>query len=62
MSETVSAESGGVTHQFQLDFESMRWSSTPPQLPEGLFPFVAYFNGRRYELYSDETFDEVEDD
>jgi hypothetical protein len=62
MSETISGESGGVTVQFQLDFETMRWSSPAPHPAEGMFPFIAHSNGRRYELYSDETFDEVEDD
>jgi hypothetical protein len=60
MNEIVDAQSGGVSFIVELDFESGRWSSTF-QPPEGEFPFVVHANGRRYELYSDETFGEVED-
>jgi hypothetical protein len=60
MDEIVDAQSGGVSFRVELDFESRRWSSTF-QPPEGEFPFVVHVNGKRYELYSDETFGEVED-
>ncbi len=60
MSETVRATSGGVPLDAELDFETGRWTSKTP-LPEGEFPFVASADGKRYELYSDQTFAEVED-
>jgi hypothetical protein len=60
----VDAESGGIHIKAELDFDSLEWApigiATLP--PEGEFPFVAEFDGKRYELYSDETFDEVEPD
>jgi len=60
MSEIVDAQSGGATFRVELDFESGRWSSELQPPPEGEFPFIARLNGKRYEIYSDETFDEVE--
>jgi hypothetical protein len=60
MNEIVDAQSGGVTFRVDLDFEAGRWSSFQP--PEGEFPFVVHANGKRYLLYSDTTFGEVEDD
>jgi hypothetical protein len=62
MSEIVDAHSGGVTFEAELDFDAMRWSSMTPSPPEGEFPFVAHIDRKRYELYSDETFSEVEPD
>ena len=62
MSEIVDAESGGVTFKAELDFGAMRWSCVASPPPEGEFPFVAHVDGKRYELYSDETFNEVERD
>lgn len=59
MHEFVDVQSGGVHFRVQLDFESGHWSSTF-QPPEGEFPFVVRANGKRYLLYSDETFGEVE--
>ncbi|HEV3090045.1 MAG TPA: hypothetical protein VGX91_01230 [Candidatus Cybelea sp.] len=43
----------------ELDFENHRWSSKR-ELPESYFPLVATIEGKRYELYSDATFAEVE--
>jgi hypothetical protein len=60
MNEIVDAQSGGTSFRVELDFESRRWSSALQPPPEGEFPFIAHFNGKRYEIYSDETFDEVE--
>jgi len=62
MNEIVDAHSGGVSFKVELDFESGRWTSEdpPPAPPEGEFPFIAHLNGKRYEIYSDETFNEVE--
>ncbi|HEY2554976.1 MAG TPA: hypothetical protein VGI15_06985, partial [Candidatus Cybelea sp.] len=44
---------------FELDFDAHRWSG-PQALPEGYFPFAAEVHGKRYELYSDRSFAEVE--
>ncbi|MGA8796051.1 MAG: hypothetical protein WB526_03165 [Candidatus Cybelea sp.] len=35
-------------------------TATRGHLPEGEFPLIAFADGKRYELYSDGTFDEVE--
>lgn len=57
----VEAQSGGITLRADLDFELGRWSLVAEPLPqEGDFPFITEVDGKRYELYSDETFDEVE--
>jgi hypothetical protein len=49
---------------FDLDFETQKWRPEDPdavaQLDEGDFPLVGIANGKRYELYSDGTFAEVE--
>jgi hypothetical protein len=58
--ETVTGESGGQAFTVDLDFDSGRYDATL-RPPEGEFPFVVHANGRRYELYSDGTFGEVED-
>jgi hypothetical protein len=44
---------------FELDFGIHRWS-TAKAPPEGYFPLTADLDGKRYELYSDGTFAEVE--
>jgi hypothetical protein len=47
------------TIPFMLNWEERRWeSSDDPQ--EGDFPLIAELDGKRYGLYSDETFAEVE--
>ncbi len=61
MSDSVNAISGDETIAVELDFEKMTWSSSADE-PLGEFPFVAAFDGKRYEIYSDGTFDEVEPD
>jgi hypothetical protein len=50
--------SGGPV-SFALDFVKWRWS-TPSTVPEGEFPLTADIDAKRYELYSDATFGEVE--
>jgi hypothetical protein len=57
--ETVEATSGGRTATFVLDFSSGRWTSGT-EFEEGAFPFVSEVEGKRYELYSDGSFDEEE--
>jgi hypothetical protein len=59
MSEIIAAKSGDQTLQATLDFEAGRWTAGD-EPPEGDFPFVAHVEGKRYELYSDGTFNEVE--
>jgi hypothetical protein len=44
---------------FTLDWEQSRWQSTE-ELEEALFPLITIVDGKRHELYSDETFAEVE--
>lgn len=60
MSESVDVHSGGLKFTAELDFETGRWS-TQAEYPEGDFPFVVNHEGNRYELYSDNTFAEVEE-
>jgi hypothetical protein len=50
---------GGEVAAFDLDFKAKRWS-TKRALPESYFPLVAGVGDKRYELYSDGTFAEVE--
>lgn len=47
------------TIPFRLDWDHMRWHSIIA-LEEGDFPLVTMIDGKRYELYSDDTFAEVE--
>jgi len=56
MHATISVD--GKEVPFDLDFDKWRW--TGPDLPEGYFPLVAEVGEKRYELYSDGTFAEVE--
>ena len=56
---TVQAETEGFTATFQLDFDKRTWA-TSANVEEAEFPFVAEVDGKRYELYSDGTFDEEE--
>ena len=56
---TVQAETEGITATFQLDFDEMTWT-TGADVEEAEFPFVAEIGEKRYELYSDGTFDEEE--
>jgi len=57
--ETVRATSGGRTVTFALDFASGRWTSGT-ELEEGAFPFIGEVNGKRYQIYSDGSFDNEE--
>ena len=44
---------------FRLNWEERRWQSLEKQ-KESDFPLIAVVDGKRYELYSDGTFAEVE--
>jgi hypothetical protein len=57
--ETVTAESEGLAFVVELDFDSGRYHAAS-EPPEAEFPFIAHANGKRYEIYSDGTFNEVE--
>jgi hypothetical protein len=59
MLETVSIQIDGEPIRFSLDFNDMRWTA-PRELAEGDFPLATDVGGKRYELYSDGTFAEVE--
>jgi hypothetical protein len=60
--ERVTIPFAGRVADFDLDLGTKRWSSveTATPLDEGEFPLTATAGGRRYELYSDRTFAEVE--
>jgi len=56
---TIEIEVEGRSIPFRLDWEDRRWES-PEEQKEADFPLITEINGKRYELYSDETFAEVE--
>jgi hypothetical protein len=60
----VVVELQGQRLEFSLDGGTRRWVLVEPAtsnlLHEGEFPLVASAGGKRYELYSDGSFDEVE--
>jgi hypothetical protein len=62
--KTVIVELQGQRLEFTLDSDTRKWApvdaATRGHLPEGEFPLIAFADGKRYELYSDETFGEVE--
>jgi hypothetical protein len=49
----------GRNTPFRLEWENWRWHSLEEQ-KEGDFPLIAFVDGKRYELYSDGMFAEVE--
>jgi hypothetical protein len=56
---TIHIDVEGQSVPFRLDFKNWRWHSLE-ELEEGAFPLVTAAEGKRYELYSDGTFAEVE--
>jgi hypothetical protein len=56
---TIEIEVEGRNIPFRLDWEDRRWESLEDQ-NESNFPLIAEISGKRYELYSDETFAEVQ--
>ena len=56
---TTQIEVEGRNTPLTLDWEQQRWQSLEEQ-KEGDFPLIAVVDGKRYELYSDRTFAEVE--
>jgi hypothetical protein len=59
MTTEIEVEAEGRSIPFALDWARWRWRSSEEQ-KESDFPLVTVVNGARYELYSDETFAEVE--
>jgi hypothetical protein len=60
--ERVTIAFTGRVADFDLDLGAKRWHSVEAATPlaEGEFPLTASAGGKRYELYSDGTFAEVE--
>ena len=56
---TVQIVVAGRNTRFTLNEETWRRQS-PTDQTEGDFPSITVIDGKRYELYSDETFAEVE--
>lgn len=56
---TVQIAVDGRLISFRLDPAHWRWHSLAEQ-QESDFPLIVFANGKRYELYSDGTFAEVE--
>jgi hypothetical protein len=56
---TTQIEIEGRNALFTLDWAGWRWQSSEAQ-KESNFPLIAVLDGKRYELYSDGTFAEVE--
>jgi hypothetical protein len=54
----------GRTLKFHLAPDTGRWTAADPatvhELDEGDYPLIGMTDGRRYEVYSDGTFAEVE--
>jgi hypothetical protein len=59
MTQTVTATSGGDDFEIELDFETKHWHATSVA-PEGEFPLIVHADDKRFEVYSDGTFAEVE--
>jgi hypothetical protein len=59
MTTQIEIEVEGRRMPFALDWGRKRWRSLEKQ-KESDFPLITVVDGKRYELYSDETFGEVE--
>ncbi len=61
---TVAITVAGRRLEFNLRYDTRKWTAVEPStyglLSEGEFPLIANAGGKRYELYSDKTFAEVE--
>jgi hypothetical protein len=56
---TIQITVGGRNVVFRLDWKHRRWHSLE-EPEEADFPLIMVVDGKRHELYSDGTFDEVE--
>jgi hypothetical protein len=59
MTTQIEIKAEGHNTPFTLDWEGQRWQSMDEQ-KESDFPLTAFVDGKRYELYSDNMFAEVE--
>lgn len=59
MHQTAQIVVDGEPHPFRLNFDDHTWSADHA-VEEADFPLITELSGRRYELYSDGTFGEVE--
>jgi hypothetical protein len=59
MTTQIEIKVEGRNIPFALDWGRQRWRSLEEQ-KESDFPLITVVGGKRYELYSDETFAEVE--
>ena len=59
MTTRIEIQVQGRRISFTLDWEQERWRSLE-ELKENVFPLITVVDGKRCELYSDETFAEVE--
>ena len=59
MTTQIKIQVQGRRISFTLDWEQERWRSLE-ELKESDFPLITVVDGKRCELYSDETFAEVE--
>jgi hypothetical protein len=59
MTSAIEINAEGNNTLFTLDWEKQCWQSMDEQI-ESVFPLIAVVDGKRYELYSDGTFAEVE--
>ncbi|MGB8267955.1 MAG: hypothetical protein WCE44_16640 [Candidatus Velthaea sp.] len=59
MLRTISIDVAGTPQIFELNFDDDTWRADR-SFDEGDFPLVAEVDGRRYELYSDQTLSEEE--
>jgi hypothetical protein len=59
MTTQIEIKVEGRSIPFALDWGRERWRSLEKQ-KESDFPLITVVDGKRYELYSDETFAEVE--
>ncbi len=61
---TIAITFGSKNYEFDLDAETEQWTIDDPDdldvFDEGDFPLIGTLDGKRYELYSDGTFAEVE--
>ena len=59
LSMTIQITVGGQNIRLRLDWKHRRWHSLE-EPEEADFPLIIVVDSKRYELYSDGTFDEVE--
>lgn len=57
--DTIEIKIEDRSAHFTLHWDSSQWDS-PDDITQAGFPLIAHLGGRRYELYSDGTFSEVE--